>query len=200
VNPRIVIFIPGIDQWPNDSKLWDGRAATWFNVNAGNVDTDRMDYWCGPITRAFHQQQRIDRAKDVISTYAGKWDITIACHSNGDDITLNALDQLNWPRVEVLHLISGACQADFDKNGLNQALADGKIGKVIVYVAGKDRALAVASTFLGRWLGYGTLGLKGPMNVRDNVASLVQTITKPDYGHSDWFTDENFEATMRGIL
>ena len=188
-------------QWPNDAKLWDGRAATWFNVNMGNVDTDRSDYFCTAIGRRFHQQRRIDRAKAVIGTYLGRWDMTIACHSNGDDIILKALAQLKWPRVENLHLISGACEADFDRNGLNVALANGKIGNVSVYVAGKDKALGFVGWFKpARWLGYGTLGLKGPMNVEEHVKSMVMTVFKPAYGHGDWFTEgANFEETMRWV-
>lgn len=201
------LMVPGIDQWPDDSRNWDCRGQTWSNLNPLPVQnatvedivvTDRADYFCGPIGRAFHQQRRIDRVKAVLKPYVdGGFDIIADAHSNGTDIVLNALKQMGWPRVEALHLVSGACQADFEKNGLNNALCSRRIGKVYVYVAGKDWPLRIARSWLGHLLGYGTLGLRGPLNVSETVTHQVEVFVRPEFGHGTWFAPEYFEETMR---
>lgn len=193
------IFEPGIMQFPYDAKNWDGRASTWFTRH--EILNDRCDYFCTPIGRAFHQQKRIARAIRTLDQYrADGRKLKIVCHSNGDAIITAALGQMNWPRIEELHIFSGAGPADFQKCGFNNALEVDRIGKLLVYIAGKDRALLLASTFLGRWLGYGTLGRSGPQNMSTVARQKVQTITEPDYGHSTWFDPANFDKTMRRIL
>ena len=100
---------------------------------------------------------------------------------------------MGWPRIEELHLISGACESDFNKNGLNENALS--IGKLSVYVAGKDKAMKLADSFFGRLLGYGALGKVGPKN----MSRVVNVIEKPSFGHSSWFSGENINDTMKLI-
>jgi hypothetical protein len=90
----------------------------------------------------------------------------------------------------------GACEADFEKNGLNYALRERLIGNVAVYVAGRDAALRLARNWWAGLLGYGTLGLHGAKNVAPDVRRYVIPFTQPKYGHSDWFNDSNFDQTL----
>lgn len=196
---RVVIFVPGILEWPYLSKDWDTRAITWCNIFDDVFDfTDAANYFCTPIGRAFHQSRRVQRVMNCAEQYYSRGiEVSFAAHSNGVDLVLKALANMNWPTTEVLHLVSGAGLADFDQNGLNDALENKQIGRVYVYVAGKDRALRLASTLMGRWLGYGTLGLKGPMNVSAGALPLVTVETEAEFGHSTWFEPAQFQRTMR---
>lgn len=204
---RVVIFVPGILQFPNNGRNWEGRATTWINtvgsaecgVRNGGLRADGLHYFCGPITRAFHQLRRIHRLANLLRSYAG-WRISLVGHSNGCDIIVQALQVVRGYHLlqfEFVHLACGACEADFQKNGLNMALLSKRVGKVCVYVAGKDRALRLAHTLPGKLLGYGTLGLHGAMNVLDSVQERVGTMTWPEYGHSDCFHPSHFEVTMQ---
>jgi len=112
-------------------------------------------------------------------------------HSNGGDVLLRALARTEFPFAEC-HFFSAACESSFDKNGLNAWLAGGRVGRVVCYTAGRDRAMQLAkwSTRLFGWmgLGYGTLGLTGPRHVAPAVADRVVEVVEPEYGHSDWWT------------
>jgi hypothetical protein len=213
----VQIFVPGIMQFPNDSHNWDGRAQTWVNLNGEAMAhhhesvtvADRADYFCGPIGRAFFQQRRVDRVIHVLKPYVDKgFSISVSAHSNGTDLILKALGLMDWPRVDALHLISGACKASFDKNGLNKAIKAQRVGRVFVYVAGKDMALRLAKGWLGKLLGYGTLGLHGPKHVLPELLmsrrglfpraeARVVVRKETEFGHSTWFGEGEFDRTMR---
>ncbi len=191
--------MPGILQWPNDARNWRGRACTWTNLNRPDIEQDSLEYFCTAITRAFHQGRRVRRLANLLKEYAG-WSVSIAGHSNGCDIIVRALSKLRREHhritLETVHLACGACHADFQANGLNMGLLTKQIGKVYVYVAGRDKALALAGSWLGRILGYGTLGLHGPLEVQEAVKERVGTMQWPEYGHSTCFHPKHFDATM----
>lgn len=193
----IYIYVNGIMNFPGGSKNWNGRAVTWTHINT-EAKAEKIEYFCGPVGRAFGQKERAEKLAATLSFYKG-WKIILIGHSNGTDVILKALAQLEWPRVEALHLVSAACEADFYKNGLNEAMMKGLVGRVYVYLGGKDMALKAAHSIFGRLLGYGTLGLTGPKNVSAMVKAAVTVTTWGEYGHSDCFDDKNFDGTMRVI-
>lgn len=122
------------------------------------------------------------------------WEIVLVGHSNGCDVICDTL-KLN-PNVQIheLHLISAACEADFEKNGINAI----KASRVVIYIATKDKALKLATLKPARWLGYGVLGKTGPANVR--LGQRLSIFEEEEFGHSDWFSDTNFDTTMDLIL
>jgi len=156
------------------------------------------DHW----GRRFFQGRRIQRFMNTISPYIAKqFKIHIMAHSNGDDIVTQGLGLLGWPPIESLHIFSGAGQADFEATGFNGALRRGNIQRIFTYAGGQDKALPIAKIFIGRWIGYGTLGLTGPQNV-DQVfldTKRVVPIVKPTFGHSSWFNVANFDDTMLAV-
>ena len=196
--PRVYIYVHGILSNAADSRVWDHRAVTWTNKFTRHKG-DNLPYICGPITRAFHQQARIDNLVLLLREYEG-CELVLAAHSNGCAIVLKALADADYPRIRHLHLFNAACQADFQANGLNGALRRGAIGQVSVYMAGQDRALRLVSWFrLARLLGYGTLGLVGPQNVAPEARRLttdVKTGVWKGYGHSSCWSVYNFDDTM----
>lgn len=180
---------------PGASTNWNGRAVTWTHTRTDNW-AEKIEYFCSPIGRAFGQDKRAEKLTSTLGYYKG-WDIVLVGHSNGAAVILEALRIAGYPRIEAIHLVSGACEADFWQNGLNAALIANEIGKVFVYVGGKDMAMRYARTWLARWLGYGTLGLHGAINIADVCKDSVGTLTWPDFGHSDCFHDDHFDSTMK---
>lgn len=202
---RILIFVNGILTWPGNSRDWNSRAVTWVHSSLGLchgtrvIDLDcraeKVEYFCGPIGRALGQRKRAAKVIELLDAYLG-WDIILVGHSNGAAVILDALQTAGWPRIDSLHLVSAACEAHFDANGLNAALLRDRVKKVCVYCGGCDRALHIAHSLIGRFLGYGVLGLHGPMGVDPDVTDRVGTVTWPNFGHSDCWHPANFNRTM----
>lgn len=200
---RVYIYVNGILTWPGDSKNWNGRAVTWTNISSECTSTEKIEYFCGPIGRAFGQRERARKLYQTATYYRG-WEQIIVGHSNGADVILSALrDWQDFPRVSALHLVCGATNADFERNMLNFFMLLGRVEKTYVYVAGKDSALRIAHTIPGKILGYGTLGLHGPLKVDPRLHGRVAVIRDAPwttYGHSDCWNDQNFDATMRHFV
>lgn len=169
----------------------------WFDQNTDDKAI-ACEYFCTAIFRAFYNRRRAEKLWQQVSAFKKGWSQKIVAHSNGAHVVVDMV-RLHTIELAHLHLVCGACEADFNKNGLNRALASGQVKRVTVYTAGKDRALALAHTLPGRLLGYGTLGLHGPLNVLPSVADRVETVRSApwdEYGHSEcWGKD--FGRTMR---
>ena len=192
----VAIFVNGILTFPGNTRDWNYRAVVWTQVKKDG-HAQAVEYFCGPIGRAFGQRKRAAKIGELLLAYQG-WDITLVGHSNGCDVILTALNSaLIYPTIKAVHFVSAACQADFNRNGLNDALENGNIGKVCVYRGGKDWALKVASGIVGRCLGYGVLGLTGALSVAPAVSDRVGEILWPEFGHGDCFQPEHFEQTMK---
>lgn len=196
----IYIFVNGIWNLPSSSKEWQDQAVTWIQTRTA-ARAEKFEYYAMALTRRMFQARHAEALADLLWDYDHD-PIVLVAHSNGADLALRALRE-RQPQIAELHLISAACEADFDKNGLNEAMRGGRVGSVHCYTAGQDRAMKLAqlSRTLGGWLGlgYGTLGLSGPQNVGLYQRNDVTNIWRDHYGHSDWFKKENFEGTLRLI-
>lgn len=194
----IYLLIPGILNFPGDSSNWVGRGVTHVMINSPHK-AEKCEYLCGPISRAFGQKNRVNKLKKTLEYYRG-WNIILIGHSNGCAVITEMIKNNNdLPIIKEIHLISGASEADFDKNRFNDYLLEDRIGKINIYVSGKDFALKIAKS-IGKFLGYKTLGITGPYKVSDKVERRVKVFwTNPwdKYGHSTCFSDENFEKTMK---
>jgi hypothetical protein len=200
---RIVyIFENGIDTVPGDAQGWQARAIRWFAIQAGSFGI-AVEYFSGPLlSRVLGQKSRARELAAVISEFiAAGWVVIIVAHSNGADVVRDTLKSLGWPPILAVHLFSAAIPADMkdDGNGFDAALAAGKIDRMRIYVAGEDKALKYGGMF-GKWLGYGKLGRKGPMNMSPQAAARVAIVPREEFGHSSWFEPgENFEWSMNQI-
>lgn len=196
----LLVAINGILTFPGSSKNWTGKAVTWAHTHNLDFQGEKIEYFCGPIGRAFGQRGRSYKLFRTLSYYAGRR-IVLVGHSNGASVICHMMrDYPNFPHVEHLHLVCGACEADFQKNGLNMLIRERKIDRVTVYVAGNDRALRLAHTWLARFLGYGVLGLHGPLQVAAENEASVTVVKWPVYGHSDCWAENNFDFTMAGFV
>jgi hypothetical protein len=199
-------LVNGILNFPGCSKNWNGKGVTWLHTDEAArplaARAEKIEYFCGPIDRAFGQKERAHKLFLTLNRYHD-WENTVAGHSNGADVILTMLrDYHGWPPITHLHLICAATNADFEKNGLNRWLRAGRIERVSVYVAGKDLALRLAHSFTGKLLGYGTLGLHGPTNVAEDVRERVNCVWSGpwlNYGHSGCWEAGNLPRTMRAI-
>jgi len=197
---KIYIFVNGILTNPGDVNGWTDNAEAWIEGNTPYKAT-RLEYACGVLTRRFKQNARVDNLETICKKYE-KERLCLVGHSNGCDIICRLIARRSLVFDQV-HLIAGACEADFKKNGLNDAINLCQVNKLCVYWSKNDKALKKAklSTNLFGWLGlgYGYLGLIGPKNLDKDASVKVNSIEKK-WDHSDWFKHENFEGTMRSLV
>lgn len=202
------LIVRGICGDPADCEEWEQHSADWIHQDPycqSRGFIARADsYSCSFVTVAFRESARVKSFAKVLKGYldAG-FQVYGLCHSNGTRIWRGALQQLNWPRVEQLHFVNGACDSDFRRTGFNQALKRNKIGTFHYYVGGCDIAMLAENTFLGR-LDFAVpekscpMGLKGPQHVDPSVASRVIEGSKgwEHYGHSTAWDSKHFNDTM----
>jgi hypothetical protein len=196
----VYFFVHGIMNLPSSGTGWvDGaiRAVAGFGF-AG----DAYRYLATPALRWVMQAWRVRQCRIKLQKWIDDdFQPVLVGHSNGCDILLKAIKGVRGLRGAKLHLISGAAEADFKVNGLNEAMKAGRIDTVTVWVAGKDSALEVwapISRALVGWLGLGykNIGATGPSNVSALVGTRVFQINEPEFGHSTWFEEKHFEETI----
>lgn len=213
---HVLVFINGILTSAGDSEGWTDRAVTWAHLHT-DFRAEKLEYFTGPLLRRLTQQARAEKFARMLLRYAkAGYAVSLVGHSNGADLIVRILDLVaGGARVESAHLVAAACEADFERNGINTHLRDGVLGRVQVFASTADKALGFARltaaplSLIG--LGYGSLGLTGPKNVAAAVRERVSVVDRPGYGHSTWFADEfdaspsvtprltPFEETMRQI-
>lgn len=203
----IYICVNGIQCYPGDPTLWNKRACSWVHLNTPfRAQCD--EYFTTALTVWIHQKARAETLATLIRQFKG-WRIIIIAHSNGAWVAVNALNLIHWEiPIAELHLVSGACDGNFTRNGLSYGLKTGNLGFCGVYIAGNDMAMRIEETLAGRCLfgiyhGDKPLGLGGATGVWSGVvndSNRFRTMTQPGYGHSDWWLPQNFERSMRGFV
>lgn len=193
----VYLFVNGIATWPGNYTNWNKRAVTFTHTRTDNR-AEAFEYFCTPLSRPFREDERAKHFARSLKEYsAAGWNIVCVGHSNGAAVILDGLRAAHWPRVEAVHLVCGACQADFWRNGINFGLRADRIGRAFVYCAAQDWALRLAHSLPARLLGYGTLGLHGAQNVDQAIRNRVEEYWWADYGHSTCWLPDHFENTMK---
>jgi len=203
----LVIFINGILTRPGNAFAWTDEAVRWLNrQDLAHVAADRFEYFCPPLTRRLFLARDAQNLARAIAEYtAGAPDcrLHLVGHSNGCELIARAV-QLTGTRFATLHLISGAVERDFTKNGLGERLQRGQIGAVYCYCSRGDAVLKYfargSQLITGGLLGYGDLGYRGPAGVGSPAFNPVETHWETSFGHSDWFSAQNFDQTMQRVL
>lgn len=206
MNRRTILCVPGILTKPGLIDNWPELACRWIDRSRPDLNAERYEYYSTATFRALGEAGRAANLATVLSDYSGD-NLTLIAHSNGADVVLRALKLLpKTQRIETLHLVSPACEADWTLNGLNAALAAGRVGFVDVFLAGKDSALGFWAKLSRippfRWIpgfSYGLLGLDGPQGVEKDLAVRVGVFREPDFEHSTWWDAEHFNDTMRRL-
>lgn len=199
MNSTAHIVIPGIHHDPSSPDGWTDRAVEWTHDHWPDCAGEKAEYFASFLFRRLGQDKRAASLASLLSKRANRR-VVLTAHSNGADIICRAFKM--GGRADVLNLVAPACERDFWKNGLNAALAAGRVRKVNVWISGKDAPmkLAKASKRLLGWvgLGYGTLGIDGP--ARDEAPGRVMVHRKPDWGHGSYWAEEHFDAFMAELM
>jgi hypothetical protein len=197
---RFFLFVNGILQGINSFNAWHLAAEEWIESPrtppAWRADT--FSYHTG-IFR-FGQSKFITEccrkltARQDQYRAAGILVETIAVgHSNGCDILCKTLQENPSLRIDELQLIGAANSASFEKNGLNAALAQGRVDSVVVHWSKSDGVL-----HKGGFFGYGGLGKTGPQDVRR--ARGVLDVEWQNTGHSGYFHPSRFDELMTRVI
>lgn len=202
MSKTVVIVVNGILTMPGNAHAWTDRAVTWLHTHT-EARAEKFEYLALPLTRRIMQRARARNLAELIDSYRNH-DIHLVGHSNGCDLICRALKQIHVS-VKSVHLIAAATDADFEKNGLNEALHMQRLGSVHIYGGESDLALefAFATSHFLKWfgLGYGALGWIGPQNVADDdwYGKKIMTQFYPEFGHSTFFEHAVFPTIMRTI-
>jgi pimeloyl-ACP methyl ester carboxylesterase len=201
------LYENGINSIPSTWTFWPNRAIAWTNKNTP-FKAQSLEYLAGAITGHFRHKTLAAQFADLLRQYSVQdWDIHIVGHSNGCRIVVEGMQAAGWPKVKSVHLLCGAVDGNFARNGLGFALTTGKIGTVNCYMASADLAMRIEDNMLGRWLfGVRTkdkpLGLTGPQNVTPFLKqnNRVTETWWAGYGHSTCWLDQNFDKTLNLIM
>jgi hypothetical protein len=203
----IYIFERGILGWQSifgDWANWPNQAISWIHKNTPHK-AQTLTYFTGPILAGITRSHRANQFAKLLTEYKDDgWRIVLVAHSEGTATSLLALQIADSIIIDELHLICGACNSDCGENGLNLAVAMDRVKHISIYVAGKDSAMKLEDTYIGSacfglQCGGTPMGLNGPENVTQETTQRTNLIRWSDYGHSDCWLPENFEATMRRI-
>ena len=194
MNTRFSYFVPGIFDPLEDPRTWDYQAQLWMHENGYGLSAG-FNYFAdilgGLLTR---ERYAAMAASDLFAAQSAALAPIIAVgHSNGGAILTDCLRDHPNVRIDELHLIAAAVNADCDASGLNLIAGRGQVKRVVLYVSASDEVLG-----LGPLVSYGTLGKTGPCNVSMALEKLLREVDR-DCGHCDWVS-RDFESTMQAIV
>lgn len=198
---RAYILVPGIFSNTGDARNWAPVMASDINIGEEDGKGDEFRYFTNALDHKFKMNDRVQWIIALaVRYYAAGYDLTYVGHSDGCEMGRRVF--LAGPAIwGAAHFFAPACDADFQRNGLNGALMDGKVGKLTVHASSADAVLGILARYTA-WLpfiAYGTLGCDGPNNVAAEAASRLSVDMRHDLGHGDWFNDANWNATFQAI-
>ena len=186
---------------------WQDNAERYIEVHTG-FQAIRYEYKAWPITRRLSQGRHIREFASTLRYYVthSKNKIHAVNHSNGCEIALQALKKYPSLKIDTLHLIAPAVDADCTRNGINDIVLPKdlpQVNRIFLYVSADDEILKIATwskkVFGWMGLGYGDLGRVGLLDPSDLAFSRITTIDRP-YLHSQWFWSQHFSETMDLII
>jgi hypothetical protein len=194
-----MFLIPGINTDPQSWTCWPNPFAPRVNQRGGEWRAQPMLYETTTVDT--HEEERIQTCANLLKAYEG-CEIHVTMHSNGNRVGVGGWNAAGRPKVKTLHMLCGACDADFETLGLNQGLLDGTIEQVFCYVAGSDSAMKIEDTLPGDLLfgiplGHKPLGLDGPRNY---TSGRVHVIRWAGYDHSTCWDEQHFDGTVEQIM
>lgn len=204
----IYIFERGILGWQSifgDWLNWPNQAIAWIHKNTPHK-AQTLTYFTGFIFPALTRKRRAKNFAKLLNTYrAYGWRIVLIAHSEGTATGLLAWKLAGYPLVDELHLVCGACDSDFEQNGINHAVSLERVKQIFVYVAEQDRAMKLEDSYPGSiCFGlqcHGTpLGLNGPTH-QTNLSFERTTVRRWKwFGHSTCWVSQHFNTTLTLIL
>lgn len=193
----------GINNQPESWSDFLNRMSPIVNLR-GDWRADGIYYATSALTVGANEPERVQTCANKLKAYSPV-ETHVMGHSNGTRVILDGWLAAGRPPLATVHLLCGACDADFDANGINAGLLEGLIGDVFVYVASEDEAMRIEDTFVGKPIfdlpeNHQPLGLAGAKNINPAVASRVHRIDWIGFGHSTCWNEQNFMATVFQVL
>lgn len=199
------IFINGIFTHPRRKDAWNDRAVEYVKRFHPDCHAVSYEYLSGAIMRhgwiPFRDAQ-LERANAVVKKvnqlkHQG-YRVVMVGHSNGCQLISYLIAQMG-ERVANVHFFAPASFAVDIATALDEQTVEG----VFIYGSTRDiplRFFAPISRILTLGLsGYGSLGTKG-LEMEEKYPGQVFDFSNNKFGHSDWFTKENFDNTMALIM
>lgn len=189
VNRVAYIFVPGVLNYPGSAREWTDQAVTWIHRRMTCEAAEKFEYLALPFSRKLLARHRAQALADLIDQYPlDLFSLVLAGHSNGCDVIRLALAVSKRP-ANWVHFFSPAVPAAPAEHRLKALVRAGRIGFLNLYLAGRDGVLGRAH-----------LGGLPAEAVRRQFADEPHTkVFSEDFGHSGWFSKENFETTMRRV-
>ncbi len=211
---HLLVAVPGILSKPGWAFGWTDQIVSWFQRPPRLWRAEKFEYFSPVLLRWVKQPKRARELAELLYSHRHST-IHLVCHSNGGDVVCRALKELRarWQfdpnyrevRIGTIQFIASAAPANFEENGLNEALRLGQVQRVAIYQGGKDEVLnkfARVSRWLG-WvvnLGYGTMGYDEPRQVNDTVRERGAVTREPQFNHGLWFKPGIIETTFERLF
>lgn len=185
---RVYIFVNGVSNWPGCADAWTDKAVSWIHQNDRGNSAEKFEYLAFYLSRYILTDLRADNLAKLIDSYDASFDVVLVAHSHGCEVSRRALSRVNRA-VNSLHLFAPAVPAT--AHGLGWALLDHKIERLYIHVGESDRVL--------RLRGHSLLGALPASAIRKQFVSDRAAVFSREFGHSGWWTDEEFSGTMTAI-
>ena len=197
-------LVNGIRTFWRSQDSWMYHARSFITAQRHHSEAIILGYFTLAITKALKFEARVNQFwafafnMPQIQKHA-------VCHSHGADVACSALKLPLGPdrRMETLILIAPAVEHDFRRNGLNDALRENRLGRVVILCSRNDmtlkwlaRATRIALGWIpwgiGKAITYGYLGyiaaekparLHIDPEIRDRV--IIYDMSPMD--HNDYF-------------
>lgn len=201
---RVYIVVPGIRSSTKDNLAWFVTLGEDIMRRCRKTSPAAIEYryTTGPLIPKYAEQERARQVSNLVDLWADAgFDVVIVCHSRGAVIASKALC-MTAAHISAIHFISGACSSDFAENGVGCAIAKNRLGRAYCYFSRSDSAVGFWARLAQNFnaLGYGTLGADGPTNFpAEWRGSRVVEIARNYMEHSDWFSPQNYDATLAAV-
>lgn len=185
------LVVNGILTKSSDINGWTDLAEDYYQDR--DIIASKYDYFSTATTNWIYQNKRVREVVTLVKRSLRP--VIYVGHSNAGDIFSGVVlnSRCKFPAV---HLFAPATNCDFNKNGFNAALKNGRIGKLYIYGSNNDPALKLASSLVGRALGFGALGRLGPKNVDPDIKDRVILDWRDHFGHSDWLSKKYLKDSL----
>jgi pimeloyl-ACP methyl ester carboxylesterase len=170
---RVEISVNGIRTDAHHIHNWNRRRAHQRNSIPGVLSL-AFQHETGVLRSLREHAQHVEALAEQISDMAGRFqplEVSLAGHSFGTTLILEALAQHPALRATSIHLLASAAESDCERNGLNQIVERRQVERVYLYGSERDWAMFAAqvSQFIFGWRGkpkwltvrYGDLGKRG---------------------------------------
>jgi hypothetical protein len=215
---KYFMLFNGINTRTGDLKSWHFRAEDFIENTPPYWQAGTYHYFVTALFRWLRQKFHIAQALIKVSRRSRPEEkIILVGHSNGCDIIVGIIKKLldvkkhqkpeetqaqSELKIAEIHLVAPATEHDFEKNGLNEAVKCGIVGKIFVYISPDDQWLRIAKwtkwiSYVYAGWGYGFLGLVGPKNVAPETKSVLTEYKFAGFRHNTYFSDKYFERVMK---